>query len=325
MTAGDEVDMIANSAVDKKPAWMGILFALLLGPWILPPQNAVPGSSNVSEKSMKVFVSIAPQAYFVERVGGDLVDISVMVGPGQSPATYEPKPKQMADLGRANLYFRIGVPFENVWMDRISSANRQMKVVDTRRGMTLLSMKPHSHHNDKGIHGKEQDKKSAGSGMKDPHIWLSLRLAKIQSQNICQALIEEDPAHKDFYQGNLKAFLVELDELDKTISRTFQHLENRRFMVFHPAWGYFAHDYGLQQMPIEIEGKEPSAKSLAHLIEQAKEKGIKVVFVQKHFSTRTAESVAHAIGGQVVKVDPLARDYLDNMKRIADTFAEVLR
>ncbi len=310
---------------DKKPFLLIVCLVFLFGLCVCPSRQAFPSTTAFAEKSIKVFVSIVPQAYFVERIGKDRVDVSVMVGPGQSPATYEPKPKQMADLGRAALYFRIGVPFENVWMDRISQINPDMKVVDTRDGITLLPMTSHSHDDDKGKHGKDGGKKHTGGGLKDPHIWLSLRLVKIQSQNICQALMEQDPAGKDFYRNNLQAFLVELDELDMRISRIFQNLENRRFMVFHPAWGYFAHDYGLKQIPIEIEGKEPNAKSLANLIEQAKEKGIRVIFVQKHFSSRTARTIADAIGGQVVKVDPLAKDYPDNMKQIADTFSEALR
>lgn len=317
--------MTTAMASDKKPFLLIVCLVFLFGLCVPPSRQTFSGTTAFAEKSMKVFVSIVPQSYFVERIGGSRVDVSVMVGPGQSPATYEPKPKQMADLGRAALYFRIGVPFENVWMDRISQINPEMKVVDTRDGITLLPMTPHSHDDDKGSRRKDGGKKHPGSGLKDPHIWLSLRLVKIQSQNICRALMEQDPPGKDLYRDNLQTFLVELDKLDARISHTFQNLEYRRFMVFHPAWGYFAHDYGLEQIPIEIEGKEPNAKSLANLIEQAKEKGIRVIFVQKHFSSRTAQTVAHAIGGKVVKVDPLAKDYLDNMKQIADTFSEALR
>jgi zinc transport system substrate-binding protein len=276
-------------------------------------------------KRIKVFVSIAPQAYFVERVGGDRVDISVMVGPGQSPATYEPRPKQMAKLGRASLYFRIGVPFENVWMQRIRKANPQMEIVDTRHGITLLPMKPHGHHDDAVTQGEKRKKVQHGKGVKDPHIWLSLKLAKVQSKNIYEALSEKDPLNKDDYQKNLEAFQRELDELDMTITHTLHNLKRRSFMAFHPAWRYFAHDYSLEQIPIEIEGKEPSAKSLANLIRQAKEERIRVIVVQKQFSERSAQTVADAIGGRIVRLDPLGENYLDNMKKIAYTFAKALQ
>ncbi len=269
------------------------------------------------EKKIKAFVSILPQAYFVERVGGERVDVSVMVGPGQSPATYEPRPKQMAELGKARLYFRIGVPFENVWMGRISKANPDLKMIDTRCGIKLLSMKSYQHGNDQAQrhHTKE---------VKDPHIWLSLRLVKIQATNICQALIAEDPSRKGYFEANLRAFLDDLDKLDKEMTEKLRRLSMRKFMVFHPAWAYFARDYGLDQIPVEIEGKQPSAKVLASSIEQAKKEGIKVIFVQKQFSKKSAAAVARAISGRVIQVDPLASDYMTNMRTIAETFAKVM-
>lgn len=278
-----------------------------------------PLSAEISgplEQKMKVFVSILPQAYFAERVGGDRVDVSVMVGPGQSPHTYEPGPKQMYELSQARLYFRIGVDFEKVWMERISKINPNMKVVDTRRGIQLLPMKIHHDHGPYRPHGQ---------GLKDPHIWLSLRLVKIQAETIYEALATEDPAHRAYYLENLKALDGDLDKLDGEIVHSLKDGKTRKFMVFHPAWGYFARDYGLEQIPIEMEGKEPTAKDLIRIIEEAKEEGIGIIFVQKQFSKTSAETVARAIGGKVVHIDPLARDYLKNMKAIAVRFAGVLK
>jgi len=272
--------------------------------------------SGPLQEKMKVFVSILPQAYFAERVGGDRVDVSVMVGPGQSPHTYEPGPKQMYELSQAKLYFRIGVDFEKVWMERISKINPNMKVVDTRRGIELLPMKTHHDHGPHRPHGQ---------GLKDPHIWLSLRLVKIQAETIYEALATEDPAHRAYYLENLKAFDRDLDKLDREIAQSLKKAKSRKFMVFHPAWGYLARDYGLEQTPIEIEGKEPTAKDLIRIIEEAKEEGIGIIFVQKQFSKTSAETVARAIGGKVVHIDPLARDYLKNMKAIADRLAGVLK
>ena len=302
--------------------YFGIYFTLLLlssGHTMAGENESVPPG-----KQIKVFVSIAPQAYLVERVGGDHVDVSIMVGPGQSPATYEPRPKQMAGLGRTSLYFRIGVPFENVWIKRISKANPQIEVVDTRHGISLLPMKSHGHRDDGVIHG-EKRKKHPDKGLKDPHVWLSLKLAKVQSKNIYDALIKKDPLHKNNYQKSLEAFHQELDELDTAITHTLQDLKGRSFMAFHPAWGYFARDYGLEQIAIEIEGKEPSAKSLTNLIRQAKAEDIRVIVVQKQFSEKSAQAVARAIGGRVITLDPLGKNYLDNIKKIADAFAEALR
>ncbi|OEU74225.1 MAG: hypothetical protein BA864_03745 [Desulfuromonadales bacterium C00003093] len=282
------------------------------------------GASNLNSEShrdnadkIQVVVSILPQAYFVERVGGERVDVSVMVAPGHSPATYEPGPRQMVKLNRAKLYFRIGAPFENVWIERISKANPGLNVIDTRHGIELLPMKTYHHGIQKSVfrHGRD---------LKDPHIWLSLRLVKVQAKNICNALIETDPAYRAYYHENLAMFHRDIDKLDREITKTLKDLRTRKFIVFHPAWGYFARDYGLEQIPIEVEGKEPNAGALSDLIGYAKQEGIKVVFVQAQFSTRNAGTVAQAIGGQIVRIDPLARDYLKNMRRIVETFRKVI-
>ncbi len=295
-----------------------LLFALSFGWAFLIGHQAHANPSSNEGTKISVFVSVAPQAFFVERVGGDRVRAFVMVGPGQSPATYEPRPKQMAELNNARFYFRVGAPFENVWIDRIAKANSHIKVIDTRQGIPLLPMTVHNHHEEEGM-GHH------GAGMKDPHIWLSVRLVKVQAYRVFEALAAEDPAHEHYYRDNLNAFHDDLDALDGKISRLFQHVKTRKFMVFHPAWGYFAKDYGLEQIPIEMEGKEPSAKTLAHVIRKAKEEHITVVFVQSQFSKKSAQTVSDAIGGKVVHIDPLARDYLNNMEKLAQAFVEVLQ
>jgi len=297
---------------------LGVFCATFLAIAFLNAAQVRSKPSTDTKKKIKVFVSILPQAYFVERVGGERVDVSVLVGPGYSPATYEPTPRQMAELGKAKVYFRIGVPFENVWMMRISRANPHMKVIDTRRGIEVRPMNAY-HPNNAGQHYPYP------KGMKDPHVWLSLRLVKVQAQIICHALISEDPAQRAYYQDNLRALHHDLDRLDAEIKETLENLKTRKFMAFHPAWGYFASDYGLEQIPIEVEGKEPSAKALADLIKRAKQEGIKVVFVQAQFSTRNAETVAQAVGARIVRINPLAKDYLKNMRKIAETFRKVIQ
>lgn len=294
------------------------IFCAVLLIFFLSDGNVDAKSTKSDVEKIKVFVSILPQAYFVERVGGDRVDVSVMVGPGQSPVTYEPMPRQMVELGKAKLFFRIGVPFEDVWMDRISRAHPEIKMIDTRRGIQLIPMKTHHRHEDtQHAEGRR--------GRKDPHIWLSLKLAKIQAENICDALISVDAVCREYYRENLKAFHDDLDKLDGEITQNLKGLGARKFMVFHPAWGYFARDYGLDQIPVEIGGKDPGAKELANLIEEAKNDGIKIIFVQKQFSEKSAEAIAAAIKGRIIQIDPLARDYLNNMKMIADTFCRVIQ
>jgi zinc transport system substrate-binding protein len=302
----------------RTPLLMGPFFMVLLGRVILscPPACAKPPVDPGN--AIKVFVSILPQAYFVKRVGGERVDISVMVGPGHSPATYEPVPKQMAELGEAKLYFRIGVPFENAWMHRLGKANPNVKVIDTHYGIDLLAMKTHPHGHQTGGHIHD-------NGLKDPHVWLSLRRVKVIAKNIYDALVSEDPVHQSFYADNLKAFHHDLDNMDKEIAEILRDLSTRKFMTFHPAWGYFARDYGLEQIPVEIEGKEPTARALGYLIEQAKKEEIRVVFVQKQFAKKSAEAVARSIGGTVLQIDPLAADYLANMREIAQAFSKVMQ
>lgn len=267
----------------------------------------------VSDKEAQmqcVFVSILPMKYFVERISDENFDVQVLVSPGQSPATYEPTPRQMAKLNDAVVYFRIGVPFENVWINRIAAANPDMRIVDIREGIELREMSRHSHDNDS----------DAREGIKDPHIWLSPSLVKIQARTICDALIEISPDKQNEFEENLDVFIVDLDNLSMEIKSILAELESREFMVFHPSWGYFADEFNLKQIPIEIEGKEPGAKELAKLIDYAKERNIRVIFTQTQFSQRSAKAIASQFDGEVIMIDPLDEDYVHNLLKIASTF-----
>jgi zinc transport system substrate-binding protein len=168
----------------------------------------------------------------------------------------------------------------------------------------------------------EDDHEHAGF---DPHIWLSPPLVKIQARTILAALQEADPAHRSVYEANFKAFTAQIDQLDADLKKTFAGKKGLQFMVFHPAWGYFAHAYGLKQVPIEIEGKDPKPAQLKELIQHARENGIKVVFVQPQFSTKSAELVAREIGGQVAFANPLAEDWMANLRQVADKFQAALK
>lgn len=295
---------------------MGLLLAILLvGGMAGCAQKAEPAGDG----KLNVVVSIVPQRYFVERIGGDYVSVSVMVEPGNSPATYEPKPEQLKALSDAAAYFSIGVPFEAAWLDKIAEANTKMVMVDTIADIERMPMGAH-HHDDEGA---EEDHDHE-AGAPDPHVWVSPELVKVQSQAIYAALAKLDPAHKDAYKTNLDAFVADIDQLEADIKATLTGLKSNKFMVFHPAWGYFAHDFGLEQIPVEVGGQEPSAQELAHLIEEAKAEGIQVVFAQPEFSTTDAETIAKEIGGEVLLISPLAPDWLANMRRVAQTFADVL-
>jgi zinc transport system substrate-binding protein len=288
-------------------------------------------STAAAADKLPVFVSIVPQKYFVQQIGKDLVDLQVMVQPGASPATYEPKPRQMAALSRAKIYFSIGVPFENVWLDKIAGANSQMTVVHTDEGIEKIAMGGHHHDDHAGKdheekhHGDEHEKGHHEHAGLDPHIWLSPPLVRIQARTITTALQTADPAHREVYDANFRDFVGRIDRLDKDLRDTLAGKAGMSFMVFHPAWGYFAHAYGLKQMPIEVEGKDPKPAQLQALIEHARKWNIRVLFVQPQFSTKSAELIAREIGGQVVAANPLAEDWMANLRLVADKFKAALK
>jgi zinc transport system substrate-binding protein len=278
---------------------------------------------------VKAFVSILPQKYFVERIGGDLVDVSVLVLPGANPHMYEPSPRQMTALTRAQVYFAIGVNLEDVWLPRLADANRAMLVVKTQEGVEKIPMAEHHHDDGDGheaMHAEHEDE-GHEHGILDPHIWLDPVRVKTIARNTCAGLVQADPAHKDAFQANLAAFLKELDALNEAIAGKLAPLsaEKRTFMVFHPSWGYFARRYGLTQVPIEAGGSEPSPRHLAEIIEHGRELGVSVVFVQPQFSRRSADVIASELDARVVPLDPLAENWKDNLLHAADAFDQALR
>jgi zinc transport system substrate-binding protein len=285
-----------------------VLCALLLNSVVRPAMAAEP---------MSVFVSIAPQKYFVQKIGGDRVDISVLVEPGGNPHTYEPKPGQMAALSKARVFFAIGVTFEEGWLDRIAALNKAMRIVHTEAGIERRRMIGHGHTEEDADH-------DPASG--DPHVWLSPPLVMLQARNILQALAETDPAGRDHYERNYKAFIEEIVDLDAELRAIFaEGGGSRTFMVFHPSWGYFAEAYGLKQVAVETEGKEPKPRELKDLVEFARERDIRVIFVQPQFSRKGAEVIAREIGAQVAVADPLAGDWAQGLRAVAGQFKKALK
>ena len=260
---------------------------------------------------INVTTSILPQKFFVKKIGGDLINVNVMVLPGSNPAIYEPKPKQMQELKNSKLYFAIGVPFENVWLKKFKSINPQMKIILTQKNIKRVPM--------------VKREKTSKREILDPHIWLSPALVKKQCETIKNALIEADSKNKRIYEKNYKKFRNEIDNIDKEIKQILKNSSGKKFIVFHPSWGYFARNYGLIQIPIEIEGKKPKPKDLIKLIKLAKKENIKVVFIQPQFSTTMAETLAKQIKGKIVKVDPLAENWSENIINAARAFAKELK
>ncbi len=313
-------------------------------------------ADSASSEKIVVAVSIAPQAEFVEKVAGDNVEVLLMVPQGADPHSYEPTPSQFVDLSNAKMYAMVGsgLTFEDVMMDKIEDLNPDMLVVDCSQGITLVEMAEHEHdhedeaghedehedevgheeehdHEDEAGHEGEHDHEDEADHEEehdheglDPHIWTSPDNVEVMVENIYQGLVEIDPANQATYLGNKDAYLAELQALDENIRDTLSGKEGSSFMVYHPAWGYFANHYDLVQVPVEIEGKEPSVRDMQAVIDEANEKGIKVIFVQSGFSTVSASAVASEIGGEVVEVDPLAKDYIDNLSKVAEAFEKGL-
>lgn len=293
----------------KKPLSLGLISLLLFV------------AQLASAEPIEVYVSILPQKYFINKIGADLVEVSVMVAPGASPATYEPKPKQMVTLTKAKIYYAIGVPFENVWLDKIAAANPEMIIVHTEAGIEKMVMKSPDHH----LEG-EHRQGNHHHGIKDPHVWLSPPLVMQQARNILDGLVAIDPVHQSIYETNYKKFIMELVDLDLELKKVFAGRDKQiEFMVFHPSWGYFARAYGLEQIPIEMEGKEPKPGELKDLINYAKKRDIKVIFVQPQFSRQAAQTIARSIGGQIAFLDPLAPDWPHNLREAANKFKADLR
>jgi zinc transport system substrate-binding protein len=284
---------------------------------------------------VNIFVSVLPLKYFVNRIGGNRVNVLVMVSQGQSPETYAPTPKQMVMLSKTKIYYRIGVPFENAWLEKIAAINSNMQIVDLRSGIRLLK---------KG----------------DPHIWTSPILVMQMAKTIRDSLAQIDALGKKAYEKNYLTFIKDLKKLDQYIRKrdcckpnfcTARHsraggnpliykdfldprfhgddvnsqLATVPFIVFHPAWGYFANTYGLKQIAIEKEGKEPGPKDLANIINTARKQHIRLVIVQPQFSQAQAQMIANTIHAKLVVLDPLSEDYLNNMYKVANVFARYPR
>lgn len=261
--------------------------------------------SSVGGKK-EVTVSILPQKYIVERIADSLFQVNVMMPPGANHETYEPTPLSMKSLANSKIYFSLGwLDFERTWTSRFADLSPDMKIVNTSESGDLLTYEGHGHGD-----------VSHTSGI-DPHTWLSPRFIKLQAERIANSLSELDTAHADLFKANLLRFRARLDSIDTVYSRLFKPMKGAKFLIYHPALGYFARDYGLVQVSLETEGKEPSAVHLSELIEVARKEKIHSILVSKEFDSRNAETLAREIDGKVIVFDPMAGDLLDNLDRIA--------
>lgn len=268
-------------------------------------------ASSASDGTGKpvIAVSIVPEDTFVKAVAGDLVDTIVMIPPGYSPANYAPSPQEMQKLSKAAIYFAIGVPAETAnIIPGLSDLNENIKVIDLAGEVA-------------GIY---PDREFA-PGKRDPHIWMSPKRVQTMVTAIARELSAIDPQNKDIYTANAQKYNEEIEGLDIEIKHSLKELPGKTFIVYHPSFGYFADDYGLKMIAIEEEGKAATANSIQNIIDTAKKENIKVIFYQASITSKQADAIAEEIAGQTIQVDPLASDYLDNLKKTARVFTDVLK
>jgi len=255
---------------------------------------------------LPVIVSIVPEKTFVEAIGGDQVDVTVMVPPGSSPHTYEPKPSQMKAIAKAKLYLAVGVEFESVWLPRFRDLNPAMQIVDISEGITRRPMR---------------EKRAAKSHALDPHVWTAPANVAIWVRNITRALQQADPAHRDLYAANAEKVQAMIAQTDAKLHTLLDPLRGAKFMVQHPSWGYFADAYGLEQLPIQIAGKSPKPRELVALVRLARKEKIRAVFVQPEASDLFAKILGRELNIPVVRISPMAPDWTDNLLRLAQAIA----
>ncbi|MGB4610471.1 MAG: zinc ABC transporter substrate-binding protein [Saccharofermentanales bacterium] len=264
-------------------------------------------TEKINEKPI-IAVSIVPQKTFAEAVCGDMAEVIVMIPPGNSPANYEPTPQEIEQFSKAKLYFAIGVPTEEANIIPKAEEISEMKIIRLQDDVS-----------------KMYPDRELAPGKRDPHIWLSPKRAMVMVESIAREMAEFDPANKEKYEENAQKYITELEDLDKEINNALKDVEDRKFIVFHPAFGYFADDYNLEMYALEENGKEATPQRLKEMVDLAKEENIKAIFYQAEISSKQAESFAEEIGGKTIQLAPLAPNYIENFKKMTELISEIMQ
>ncbi len=280
-----------------------ILFAILILVFPVIYQKVEAQSDKIT-----VAASIVPQETFVKKVGGDRVDIITMIPPGNSPANYAPSPQELTKFSEASIYFSMGVPADitNI-LPKAKDFNSDIKIVKLFKRVSKVY--PH---------------REFAAGKRDPHIWLSPKRVQVMIQEIASELSKLDSENKKFYHENAEKYVKELKEVDKKIQKSLTNLKTKAFIVYHPAFGYFADEYGLNMVAIEKGGKKATPKRLQEIIDLARKKNIKVIFYQAEVDSKQSQALAEELGGRTIKLDPLSADYIQNLQKMAKMFNSVL-
>lgn len=270
----------------NKIIWIGILLLTLVG------------CEHASQhKTRQITVTIEPLRYFTEQIAGDHFEVNTMVPKGGNPETYEPTPQQMIQLAKSDLYIKVGnIGFERIWMPKLKQNAPHTLIIDSSYGIELLR---------------------TGQNINDPHTWMSTKNAIQIARNIYQALAKIDKKNNAYYQENLDKLLQKIDTTDQQIRHILAKKTSRAFLIYHPALTYFAHDYQLQQIPIEINGREPSASQLKETIQAAKALHVKTFFIQKEFASRQTLLISKSMGVDTTTINPLSAHWQEQMLLIA--------
>jgi zinc transport system substrate-binding protein len=268
---------------------------------------------------LPIVVGIPPLQHLVEQIGGKHVKVDVLVQPGQDPHTFDPSPQQVMAMGRAAVFFKIGMPFEAVLLDKVQEGNQRLVAVDATHGIEKRPI-DHSCADEPTGHNR-----NTHAVRLDPHVWLSPPLLTMMAANIAKGLCDADPAHDREYRQNLESLMRRLDALHKQIHEKLAPYRGRSFYVFHPGFAYFADAYGLTEEPIQVGGQEPTPKQLGALIAKAKAEGVKTVFVQPEFDPQSVQFIADALAGQVVTLNGLGENVVADIEDIAAKIETAMR
>ena len=262
-------------------------------------------------KDKMLTVSIPPQEYFVKKIAGDLWKVYVLVQPGVGPETFDPSPRDMEQVSRSRLFLMTNyLDFEKQLATRLEGLKDGPKLVNTAEGIVPIEGSEHAGH----AHGLGAD----------PHIWISPIEVMTQAKNICRALCQEDPDNQKVYEQRLDDFLQELRVLITQIEKDFTGLKTRKFLIFHPAFGYLARDYQLEQLSLEFDGKQPSTQQVSELVKEAREAGIRTIFLQTQYDAHQVESLRQELDGRVVTLDPMAADWMTNLRTMVAQLREAM-
>jgi zinc transport system substrate-binding protein len=262
--------------------------------------------------SNMVTVSILPQKYFVDQIAGGLLQVNVLVPPGSSPHNYSVLPSQMKDLDKSKAWLQIGLlTLEDALKDKLANINRNLAMVNCSEGIAPIAGSEH----------EEEGHLHAANEAFDPHIWLAPAETKVIAKNTLNALKTGFPQHADMFETNYARFIARIDSLSTQIEQKLAPLKNRNILIFHPALAYYARQFNLTQIPLEIDGKEPSPKHMKEIVDLAHEQNIHVIFIQKEFDPAFAQQLSREINGEVVIIDPLDYKWEKQLMDITEKIA----